>query len=302
MKGARPDEQPRRRSSGRKSRGKEHLSLLATRYFDPGERIKQPRPVRERSDARATLFLACTGGVGSTTLVTTMGAALARSGRRTCIVDLDLQFGYVLSALDLTTRCPISDLLAAPEIPMDRLPRHSTGVFVLSQVGHIDGLGEITAEPLQRLLEKVKRSFDVVLFDGARDFNDHVIAALDSSDGVVVVATADVPALRGLWMRLRVLRKLGYDPQELRLVLNRYSARRAVDRDWIFETIGIEPSFLIPNDFRSVHAALSNGHSLIDKAAGARVTQEIAAMANALYGLPAPTPGSIWQRLMRRRS
>jgi pilus assembly protein CpaE len=238
-----------------------------------------------------------------------MGAMLARGGKRTCIVDLDLQFGDALTALNLKGRCPISevmsDLKAAGRQGLDRdhlwsqLPRYGSRLWVLSQVGCVEGLAGIGPDRLPRLLRAVRRCFDVTIVDGIRDFSDLALAALDVADQVVMVATQDVPTLRGLALRSDIFQQLGYELDELKIVLNRYSEKGVVPLAAISDSLDVEPAFLVSNEFRTVHRAINDGEPLGDSAPRARATRDIAAMVEQLYGVTAAEVGER-QGLLKR--
>lgn len=256
--------------------------------------------------------MACHGGVGATTLAASVGAFVAQGGRRACIVDLDLQFGAVLTTLNLKGRFPLSELAAElrahgksgldKAMLRGRLPRWGDALWVATQVGCVEGLAEVEADRMATLLEQIKRCFDVTLIDGVRDFNDLALAALDVADRVVLVATQDVPALRGLAARLDILRRLGYETNELHVVLNRYSEKGPVPLEAIIESLGVRPAFLVANDFKTVHRAINDGVPLPVGAPQARVTQSIAALVEALFAVPVSIerPG-LWKRLLGSR-
>ncbi|MBK6849404.1 MAG: hypothetical protein IPG96_18360 [Proteobacteria bacterium] len=299
-----------RPSGGRRRR----QSLLATRVEEQSAHVRAPRPRSSRRSRRQlTVLLACHGGVGATTLATSIGALVAQGGRRACIVDLDLQFGAVLTTLNLKGRFPLSEVAAElrahgksggldKELLRGRLPRWGDALWVAAQVGCVEGLAAVEADRMGALLEQIKRCFDVTLIDGLRDFNDLALAALDVADRVVLVATQDVPALRGLAARLDILRRLGYEASDLHVVLNRYSEKGPVPLEAIVESLGVRPGFLVANDFKTVHRAINDGVPLPESAPQARVTQGIAALVEALFAVPVSTerPG-LWKRLLGSR-
>jgi pilus assembly protein CpaE len=292
---ARSKQRSRERSEG-------YRSLLQTRIY---ETPSQPSAVSSVDGGQGTLFFACHGGTGSTTLAVNTGAMLARAKKRTCIVDLDLQFGDVLTALDLKGDCPVSDLIADLDSVdagylQSKLPRHGSGLYVLSQVGYIDGLSSITHSKFSKLMRRLRRCFDVVLFDGVRDFNDHALAALDVADTVVMVATQDLPALKGLVMRFELFKRLNYDPSRVRVVINRCSGRTPVSLQAAIRSLEVAPEFFVTNDSGTVSRSLRDGRPLIERAPGARVTREIGAMVEQMFGVRPGTKQGLLSRLLGR--
>ncbi|MDQ1538281.1 MAG: pilus assembly protein CpaE, partial [Actinomycetota bacterium] len=101
--------------------------------------LRQAGPVidlREPLTGRVITVLSPKGGAGKTTVSTNLATGLAcRHSDSVVVVDLDLQFGDVASALQLETRATLADL--RPDAPVDpaalkaMLERHDTGLFVL---------------------------------------------------------------------------------------------------------------------------------------------------------------------------
>ena len=250
-----------------------------------------------------TVFFAAAGGTGATTLACNVAATLARSGRSTCVVDLDLQLGSVLTVLGEDPRCPMSRLARDMESfdwemlgPM--LPRHGAGVSVVSQVGHLEELDELRPRRLPRLLRYLQQHFDHVIVDGVRDFNDHALAALDVADQVVLVLGQDVQSVHGTTRRMTVLRKLGYPLSKTRLVVNRYSDKAPVDLAAIGGALGRSPDFTVANDFAMVQAAITGGATLHQTAPRSPVSVDLDHLAGGLFGLPpVPPPPSAWSRV-----
>jgi pilus assembly protein CpaE len=266
--------------------GRGHSSLLSTRAFEGTQR--SPVGPRAGSDNQVVLLFSCHGGTGSTTLATTLGTLLAWSDRSACLLDIDLQFGDVLTALNLEGTFPISEVICEldtfdPDRVMARLPRHRSGLCVLSQVGHIQGLSSLSHQSLSQMITAIRSTFDVLIIDGVRDFNDYALAACDAADTVLMVASQDLPTLKGLRMRLELFEQLGYDPRLIRVVLNRYSRRSPVRLATIKSLLEVNLDFVIRNDFKSVHRALEQGKTLMETATRARVTRDIRALYDALF-------------------
>ena len=65
------------------------------------------------------------GGCGKTFYATNLACYLAaQTGQRVCLVDLDLQFGEVSTALHLRPRFTISDLLSREPVDEEDLDEH----------------------------------------------------------------------------------------------------------------------------------------------------------------------------------
>jgi pilus assembly protein CpaE len=201
---------------------------------------------------------------------------------------------------------PLSALARDPktvdwEMLSPRLARHDSGLCGLAQTGHLEDLRELEPSRIPLLLQNLRRQFSVVIVDGLRDFNDHALAALDTADRVLLVATQDVPAIRGAARRAAIFRRLGYSADKFLLVLNRFDRKSAVSPTLVAEEIGLAPSFTVANDFETVSRAINEGCPLDQIDADAAVSVEIAEMTRRIFGLAVPERHSFWKRLFGRK-
>lgn len=147
------------------------------------------------------------GGVGKTTSTVNLGAALAESGRRVLLVDLDpqsnlsLHFG-VEPEDDAVT---IYDLLLDPEArAADAIVRARPNLDFIASVTELAlAEGELASAPdMQRTLERALRpvlsNYDVVLLDCPPSLGVLTVNALTLSHEVIVPMLAQYLALRGL--------------------------------------------------------------------------------------------------------
>lgn len=270
--------------------------------MDAGPRVAGKAAARGAIDPLVSLFFSCHGGTGCTTLVASLAALLARAERSVCIVDLDLQFGDTLMALNLKHRFTLAQALEAlPKLDAEalhyRLPHHKSGVCVLSQAGEVDGLGQIAPTDFIELLTLLRQSFDHVLVDGVRDFSDYALAVLDVADDVLLVATQEVAAVRGMAMRLDVFEQLGYEVQWLDVVINRYASKNGVSLRSIADSLEVTPRFVVADDAPAARRALNDGVPLIDVAPSSRATRDMQELVQVLYGVQAPRRQGLMGRI-----
>ena len=182
--------------------------------------------------------------MGATSLATHLAGALARQGRRVCLVDLDLELGDVLSFLDLKGAYTLADV-AANAHRLDRelldasVPRHASGVWVLSQCDAVADGERLDPGAVAGVLRFLRRHYDHVIIDGLRDFGDLALAALDLAARILLVVTQEVPAVRSAQRCAAYFRQLGYDGDRVLLLVNRTRRARPSPGRSIEETVGI---------------------------------------------------------------
>ena len=161
-----------------------------------------PAPSHPSRGAPIFTVFGCRGGAGATTVAVNLAARMAQSGPRgAVIVDLDVQLGDVLCALNIEPRATFVDILdeidrLEPAALRRRLAAHPSGIYVLSQASNFMQLEGLQPERIETLLNVLARHFEAVIVDGVRDFGDLALPALDCASQILMVLTADVPAVR----------------------------------------------------------------------------------------------------------
>ena len=155
------------------------------------------------------------GGVGKTTVSTNIAVGLAqREPGSTVIVDLDVQFGDVASALDLEPTHFIGDVVHGAArydamVLKTFLTQHKTGLYVICAPNSPAEADAITPEDVTHLLEMLTAEFRYVVLDTAPGMSDTTLAALDATTDLVLLTSMDVPGVRGMRKELDTLATLG---------------------------------------------------------------------------------------------
>jgi pilus assembly protein CpaE len=237
------------------------------------------------------------GGAGATFVATNLAAMLTESSKRVVLVDLDLQLGDVLVSLDRGAEYAISDVLKNMhrldrELLESTLPRHSSGVQVLSQSDRLEDSDRITPEQITSLLTFLARHYDYVVLDGLRGFDERSIAALDASHRVLMVMAQNVPALKNAQRCLEVFRRLGYGDDKIKAIVNRYLKADPIDLESMVDSLGVSITGVLSNDYATAMAAINKGALLRDTAPRSRLTQDLQRLAVAVGGAGMQKKGS----------
>ena len=215
-------------------------------------------------------FFSAKGGSGSTSVVTNVGIELHRlTGRKTLLVDLDLELGEIASMLGVRPRFHFVDLVRNfHRMDADLLPSyiesHESGVQVLSAPFEPENGEGVTGEQIARILGFLRKHYDYVLVDTSKSLAPPALAALQAADSIFLVTNMDVPSLRNLKRCLPLLdRVTAGDAGRLRLVVNRFNPKSLVRLDDLEETLGIEVSWTLTNDYQTVIQSISTGQPLV---------------------------------------
>ncbi|KQS59826.1 pilus assembly protein CpaE [Geodermatophilus sp. Leaf369] len=223
------------------------------------------------------------GGVGKTTVSTNLAVGLARiAPQSTVLVDLDVQFGDVASALALTPEYTLPDTVVGPAAadPMvlkTFLTQHPAGLFAVCGAESPIAGDSVTAEQVGRLLRTLAQEFRYVVVDTAPGLSEHTLAALEAATDVVVLSSMDVPGVRGLRKELDVLTELDLVPPSKHVVLNFADARGGLSRKDVETAIGCPIDVMIPRS-KAVPLSTNVGVPLLQSGTKDPVTKELRAL------------------------
>ncbi len=228
------------------------------------------------------------GGVGCTTIATNLAVALASKGLSVALIDLDLQFGDVGSALDLKSANSIADLLAQPEITQelvnDTFVTHSSGVRVLLAPESLSVVETIDAADAVALLRKLTGLFDYVICDLWSSLEELSIQTMRAADQVVLVTTPELPALRNLQRVVTSTRDdLHLDDKAL-FVGNRLPGKGSLSTEEIMRAFGRPFVATFPSEGVGVTEAINRGLSFFDSRVNPRIAKHYRTFADVVVG------------------
>jgi pilus assembly protein CpaE len=204
------------------------------------------------------------GGTGKTLTSCNLAGALVSAGASVIVVDLDLQFGDVGLALGLRPDQTIYDLaISGGSLDAEKvehfLATHESGIRALLAPRRPDHAGAVTVEFVRALFDTLRDMADFVIVDTPPGFTPEVIAAIDRSSAIVVVAMLDALSLKNTKLALETLELMEYDTDLISVVLNRADSRVGVTVEDVTELLGRVPDIRVPSHrdiTRSVNEAM----------------------------------------------
>lgn len=270
------------------------------------------QPVRESAPAAGEMItvLGPKGGTGKTLTACNLGAALAQAGHRVVIVDLDLQFGDVGLALGLAPEGTLYELATSGgsldhEKVGDFLATHASGVQVLMAPSRPDQAGAVGVEFLRDLFETLRSMADYIIVDTPPGFTPEVIAAIDRSTEICMVAMLDAPSLKNTKLGLETLDLMQYDRSRIKVVLNRADSRVGVTIDDVGVLLGRVPDILVPSS-REITRSVNEATPIVTTGGNAearRAFESLAAVFAPQASPAAPEPVAVpsKRRMLRLR-
>jgi pilus assembly protein CpaE len=242
------------------------------------------------------------GGTGKTSIATNLAASLAKhQGKRTLLLDLDLQFGDAAIMLGLEPEKTIYDLVVAPgELDSEKLAgyitRHPCGLDILPAPLRPEDAELVTEAKLARLLEVARESYDLIVVDTSPFFHGPMLATLDRTDELMMLCGLDVPTLKNVRLSLQTLELLSFPTSRIRFVLNRANSKVGMSQKEVEGALDVQMAFEIPSD-RAVPISVNRGNPAVLADGNSEFSGALKKMAKALVATPATQPKRAQRRL-----
>jgi pilus assembly protein CpaE len=106
------------------------------------------------------------------------------------------------------------------------------------------------------------QSFDYVVVDTAKEFDDMLALVLDKANLILFVTEMDVPSLKSAHRALELFGRMGVYDNKIRLVLNRYVKSKLMSLESVEKALGAKIFWTLPNNYPVAIAAVNQGLSI----------------------------------------
>jgi len=243
----------------------ENVVFAIRKASHSGRRNQGGRP---RGTGRVITVFSPKGGTGKTVMATNLATSFAKyGGKKTLLLDLDLQFGDAAIMLGIEPEKTIQDLVTAPgELDPEKLAgytcRHSSGLDVLPAPIRPEDAELVTEAKLARLMEVAKESYDLIVVDTSPFFHGPMLATLDQTDDLLLLCGLDVPTIKNVRLSLQTLQLLSFPPDRIRVVLNRANSNVGMKRGEVEAALEAKVRFEVPSD-RAVPLAVNRSNPAV---------------------------------------
>jgi pilus assembly protein CpaE len=226
---------------------------------------KQKDKARTRVRGKIITLVGAKGGVGVTSLAVHLALELGQESRRCLLVDQHPSLGDASLYLGMPRHQYSFYELASN---MDRLDEdllrgfllhHDSGVHVLDSSDTVDAFYGASPLAVEHTLAFLAEAYPFVVVDCAPGLSEATRACIATSAQVAIVMTPDLSSVRNAGSYIDFLAKLGYSPNTMHVVLNRYAKKAALSDDRIEQSLGRPISLRVPNSFNEVIRAINSG-------------------------------------------
>ncbi len=195
--------------------------------------------------AKVIGIISLKGGVGKTSVVSSLGDAIAGFGKKVLLVDGNL------SAPNLGLHHNIVEPEVTLHHVLEREAKPSDAIQELDNLDIIPGslAGKLNTSPL-KLRDKInylKKRYDVILLDSSPALDDETLGVMIASDEILVVTTPDHPTLSNTLRAVKLAKQRG--TPIIGLVLNKvYDKNFELSIEEIESVVGVPVMAVIPHD------------------------------------------------------
>lgn len=266
--------------------GSEEFCSNINKIVKNERKFSQTINVERKMRSRVYAFFSGKGGVGKTTICTNTAVYLATQGKKTLLIDLDLQFGDADMALDIIPNETIVDLVRDTNgISIDNLTSccctHSSGLSILASPNSPELAEYVQANHAKAIVDVARNYFEYVIIDCGCALTDPVITALESSDDIFVVNDVNILSLKRAKLCQNVLQQINQQ-DKVKLIINKNVKKNNVKISDFENLLGTEAYAVISSDLKTVNNSLNSGQSLITFKPRSVIAKDIVNFANKL--------------------
>ena len=195
------------------------------------ERAPKRAAATESKLGKVYTFIGAKGGVGTTAMAVNFASVLAQRKQHVVMVDLDWVGNDVSMQLGANPQYTLMEV-AENMNKMDQalfegfVTRDPLGFFVVGPPDALENRGLFSEHMFREFATFLVEKYDHIIVDGGRNISDEVVmAACQVSASVFLVLQQDFPSVRNAQRYLTFLMRMGFNQDQIRLVVNQYSKK-----------------------------------------------------------------------------
>jgi pilus assembly protein CpaE len=209
------------------------------------------------------------GGTGATTIAANLAVAMHEQGKAVAAVDGNLQFGDLSFFFNEQGRNNVTDLAPSAD-ELDRevvaevmIHHEQSGVDILAAPMRPEHADTVNGAQFGAVVRYLSRMYPYVIVDTSSLLTDVTLAALDSSDLILLVTTQDIPSIKNARLFIDIADALGISQRQIVHVMNRYDKRRNITVERVQNNFKKDFAGIIPLDEKLVVPAMDRGEPFI---------------------------------------
>jgi septum site-determining protein MinD len=145
---------------------------------------------------RIISILSGKGGVGKTTLVSNLGAALIKRGKNVIIIDANVTTPNLSLHLGIPFYPVTLHDVLKNDVPIEHaIYNHHTGIRVIPASLSVEALKNVNMDKLEKALSNLFDQTDIIIVDAAAGLGKEALAAMTVADELIVITNPELPAV-----------------------------------------------------------------------------------------------------------
>jgi pilus assembly protein CpaE len=221
---------------------------------------------KETGNGQVFAFIGAKGGSGVTTLVTQMGALLAKTqGKKTLILDLHPEFGDAALYLGLRKFHYHSFELLQNTDRLDNellqsfVLHHPSGVDVVPAPQGAQSIRDLPSDATSQLLDFLRARYDFILVDLPPGLSECNLELVRCCDFLHLITVAEISAIRNVVHHADYCSRNHVPEDKVRVILNRYQKRSSITESEIEKVIRNKIFWKVPNQYSHVMKTIHTG-------------------------------------------
>jgi pilus assembly protein CpaE len=220
------------------------------------------KPAGYETTTQIFSFLPSKAGVGTSTLVLNVAAALAREPKaRVLLSDFDMNSGMMRFLLKLQNSYSVLDAVEHSAAMDEHLwPQLVTTIGNLDvlHAGQINPSLRIDPTQIRNLVQFMRRNYNSLCFDLSGNLERYSIEIMQESKRVILVCTPEIPSLHLAREKLQFLRTVDLEARTV-IVLNRMAKKPLFTPAQVAEIVGVPVIASVTNDYPAITEATASG-------------------------------------------
>ena len=235
------------------------------------------------SESRVISVFSPKGGTGKTTVAVNLAAAMAASGRKTAIIDLNLDNACVALFLDMQAKDTVAELSQERgNLTMEALRsytvQHFSGITVLAGPNSPEDGEFVQARVIEAAIAVMRPFFDAIVIDLPSNFSENVLTAIENSDRVLIMLQPDIASVKAAHTSMTILNSLRQGEKAF-YVYNKNAKGTFMGVKDIKKALGRDPDFVFPFDQQTADKCQCIGRPIIAEAPRSALAKQFRAVA-----------------------
>ncbi len=211
-------------------------------------------PLEEKATGKNIAVFSLRGGAGVSTIASNLAVGMAQLwGYPTALVDMVMIGGQSALYLNQPLKNTWAEIADFPveeiddQLVQSALLPHESGVFTLASPRRPERGESVTVEKVTSVLSILKDTHEYLVLDLPHDFNATTLAALDAADTILIILQPEIVSIRSAVIVLETFVDLGYDMDQIHIVLNWTFSQKGISISEIEKSLGKKISMVFPN-------------------------------------------------------